>query len=125
MKQGQQTISTIEEYILTVLDGRELYGLEIINALKIGSGGKLQLSCGTLYPTLRRLEMKGLVSARWGDESGEERRGVPCERRLEDGRSVAQLHKRGQQVRLIGLKFLVYLSWYDFKRSDGKERKTR
>ncbi len=76
MKKGEQTISTVEEYILTVLDGRELYGLEIINALKFGSGGKVQLSCGTLYPTLRRLEMKGLVEARWGEESAEERRGA-------------------------------------------------
>ena len=76
MRKGQQTISTVEEYILTVLDGSELYGLEIINALEFGSGGKVKLSCGTLYPTLRRLEMKGLVEARWGDESTEERRGA-------------------------------------------------
>lgn len=38
--------------------------------------------------------------------------GVRCDRKLEDGRSVAQLHKRGQQVRLVGLKFPVSLSWY-------------
>ena len=46
--------------------------------------------------------------------------GVRCDRRLEDGRSLAQLHKRGQQVRLSGLKFSVHLSWYYFKRQDGK-----
>ncbi|WP_250126662.1 transposase [Chroococcidiopsis sp. CCMEE 29] len=49
--------------------------------------------------------------------------GVPCDRRLEDGRNVAQLHKRGQQLRLLGLKFPVHLSWYYFKRSDGKLEK--
>jgi hypothetical protein len=36
--------------------------------------------------------------------------GVRCDRKLEDGRSVTHLHKRGQQVRLIGLKFPVSLS---------------
>lgn len=38
--------------------------------------------------------------------------GVRCDRKLEDGRSVAHLHKRGQQVRLVGLKFPVSMSWY-------------
>lgn len=51
--------------------------------------------------------------------------GVRCDRKLEDGRRLSQLLKRGQQVRLTGLKFPVHLSWYYLKRSDGKERKTR
>lgn len=45
--------------------------------------------------------------------------GIRCNRKLEDGRSVAQLHKRGQQLRLSGLKFPVHLSWYYFRREDG------
>ena len=49
--------------------------------------------------------------------------GIRCDRKLEDGCSVAQLHKRGIQVRLSGLKFPVHLSWYYFKRSDGKWEK--
>ncbi len=76
MKQNQQSMSHVEESILTVLDGYELYGLEIIDALEQGSGGKLKLGFGTLYPTLRRLERKGFVEARWGDESPEEREGA-------------------------------------------------
>lgn len=35
--------------------------------------------------------------------------GIACTRKLIDGRCVAQLHKRGQQLRLRGLKFPVYL----------------
>jgi hypothetical protein len=46
--------------------------------------------------------------------------GVRCDRKLVDGRSVAHLHKRGQQIRLVGLKFPVHLSWYYLKRDDGK-----
>lgn len=49
--------------------------------------------------------------------------GVRCDRKLKDRRSLAQLHKRGQQVRLSGLKFPVCLSWYYFKRSNGKLEK--
>ncbi len=49
--------------------------------------------------------------------------GVRCDHKLEDGRSLAQLHKRGQQVRLSSLKFPVYLSWYYFKRENGKWEK--
>lgn len=36
---------------------------------------------------------------------------------------VAHLHKRGQQVRLGGLKFPVHLSWYYLRRKDGKLEK--
>ena len=46
--------------------------------------------------------------------------GIACTRQLIDGRCVAQLHKRGQQLRRKGLKFPVYVSWYYFKRDDGK-----
>lgn len=49
--------------------------------------------------------------------------GVRCDRKLSDGRRLAQLHKGGQQVRLLGLKFSVHLSWYYLKRSDGKLEK--
>jgi hypothetical protein len=49
--------------------------------------------------------------------------GVCRIRKLADGRSIRHLHKRGQQVRLHGLKFRVCLSWYYLKRSDGKLEK--
>jgi hypothetical protein len=49
--------------------------------------------------------------------------GIARTRKLIDGRCVAQLHKRGQQLRLQGLKFPVYVSWYYFKRNDGKYQK--
>lgn len=49
--------------------------------------------------------------------------GIRCNRKLEDARSVAQLHKRGQQVRLSGLKSSVHLSWYYFKPENGNWEK--
>lgn len=59
-------LSAIDEDILTVLMNRELYGLEILDELN--PGRPISLSFGSLYPALNRLEAKGLVSWRWGDE---------------------------------------------------------
>lgn len=48
---------------------------------------------------------------------------VRYDRQLQDGRSLRQLHKRGQQVRLVGLKFPVTVAWYYLKRDNGKLEK--
>jgi PadR family transcriptional regulator, regulatory protein PadR len=57
-------ISPLEEEVLTVLLGRELYGLQICEAFEQASAGKKRMSVGTLYPVLARLEKKGLVTSR-------------------------------------------------------------
>ena len=49
--------------------------------------------------------------------------GVRCDRKLQDGRQVCGLCKRGQQVRLDGLSFPVTISWLYLKR-DGFPRET-
>jgi PadR family transcriptional regulator, regulatory protein PadR len=59
-------LSAIDEDILTALLGRELYGLEILDQLN--PGRPLDLSFGSLYPALNRLEKKGFIEWRWGDE---------------------------------------------------------
>jgi len=59
-------LSAIDEDILTVLLGRELYGLGILDELN--PGRPIPLSFGSLYPALNRLERKGFISWRWGDE---------------------------------------------------------
>ncbi len=48
--------------------------------------------------------------------------GVRCDRQLVDGRHLTDLYHKGQQVRLVGLKFPVSVSWYYLKR-DGKREK--
>ena len=49
--------------------------------------------------------------------------GIPINRKLIDGRSLRHLHKQGQLVRLVGLKFPVTVSWYYLKRDHGKLEK--
>ncbi len=55
--------------VLKVLEGGELYGYAIVEALGKTKGSALHLGQSTLYPMLYNLEAKGLVKARW-DESG-------------------------------------------------------
>jgi PadR family transcriptional regulator, regulatory protein PadR len=69
------SISALEEDILTaLLGGYALYGLQICRAIDESSGGKQILKIGSLYPSLHRLETKGLVTS-WMSEQGTEKRG--------------------------------------------------
>jgi PadR family transcriptional regulator, regulatory protein PadR len=56
-------LTSLEETILTALTGRKLYGLQIINAFSETSGGRRNISIGTLYPILNRLEKQELISS--------------------------------------------------------------
>nr|WP_290225636.1 PadR family transcriptional regulator [Trichocoleus desertorum] len=69
-------VSPREELVLLTLYNKELYGLQIPQAMEDASGGQRQMGIGTLYPTLHTLEKKGLVESRWGDETREERGGA-------------------------------------------------
>jgi len=61
-------LSSIDEDILTVLLGRELYGLGILDLINPDRPGT-PLTYGSIYPALNRLEKKGLIESKWGDES--------------------------------------------------------
>ncbi len=58
-------ISPREELVLLALCNKELYGLQIPQAIAEASSGKRKMGMGTLYPVLHSLEKKGLVESRW------------------------------------------------------------
>ncbi len=64
---------SLELIVLHLLAGGEAYGYEIVSKLTAQTDGALEVTDGTLYPVLYRLERAGLVSVRW--ETPE--RGVP------------------------------------------------
>lgn len=64
---------TLELVVMHLLSAGEAYGYEIVSRLSQESGGVLEVTDGTLYPVLYRLERAGLVAVRW--ETPE--RGVP------------------------------------------------
>lgn len=57
---------TLELVILAALNGRVLYGLELLNLLH--QFETLKITEGTLYPLLDRLKRDGVVSAKWQQE---------------------------------------------------------
>ena len=46
----------------------------MIEVLRQGSGGRLDLPTGTIYPALRRLEDSGLITGSWSVVAGRRRR---------------------------------------------------
>jgi DNA-binding PadR family transcriptional regulator len=52
--------------LLSVIGGRETYGLEIANRARMRTAGYFDFSVGSLYPALHRLERDGMVSSRSG-----------------------------------------------------------
>lgn len=64
---------SLELIVLHLLAPGERYGYEIVTTLTEQTDGALEVSDGTLYPVLYRLERGGFVAVRW--ETPE--RGVP------------------------------------------------
>ena len=64
---------SLELIVLHLLASGEAYGYEIVTKLAERTGGALEVTDGTLYPVLYRLERAGFVSVRWETP----RRGVP------------------------------------------------
>jgi PadR family transcriptional regulator PadR len=61
--------------VLKLLDGGDMYGYQLAEALEAGSDGLLAMGHSTLYPLLYNLESKGLVEpARERTEKGRRRK---------------------------------------------------
>ena len=59
--------------VLTLLQGNESYGYDLIRRVRELSHQQLEWTEGTLYPVLHRLEREGLIKATWR-EAGTGRR---------------------------------------------------
>jgi len=60
--------------LLAVLSDGPLHGYGVVEALRAGSDGVLDLPSGTIYPALHRLETAGLVASHWAAVGGRQRR---------------------------------------------------
>lgn len=58
---------SIDILLLSLISKRDMYGYEIVKTLKENSNDLYNMSEGTLYPALKRLENKGCVESYWGD----------------------------------------------------------
>lgn len=55
---------TVDLVVLSVLTERDMYGYEIVKAIKDKSGGNYEIPLGTLYPVLYRFIENGYLSDR-------------------------------------------------------------
>lgn len=74
----------LDMLVLRTLLFGPLHGYAIAGAIRDGSGTALTIEFGSLYPALKRLEMKGWISARW--EVSEHNRRVKVYRLTAAGR---------------------------------------
>jgi DNA-binding PadR family transcriptional regulator len=63
-----------EMLILSLVEDRARHGYEIGKLIEARSGGRLTFALPTLYPTLLRLENRGLIKGRWVEKAGERER---------------------------------------------------
>jgi PadR family transcriptional regulator PadR len=63
-----------ELLILALLDERPRHGYDISRLIDERSGGAITFHTASLYPTLYRLEDRGLVEGRWVERAGQRRR---------------------------------------------------
>ncbi|MBO9128536.1 PadR family transcriptional regulator [Bacillus sp. 165] len=65
---------SIDILLLSLMNTKEMYGYEIVKTLKENSNELYNMSEGTLYPALKRLENKNWLQSYWGDSDGGGRR---------------------------------------------------
>src|ERR671923_1113671 len=63
-----------EVLILALLEERERHGYEIAKLIDERSRGALKFHVASLYPTLYRLERRGLIQGRWVERAATRRR---------------------------------------------------
>ena len=63
-----------ETVILALLEERDRHGYEIAKLIAERSSGTLTFHVASLYPTLYRLEGRGLIQGRWVERSNARRR---------------------------------------------------
>lgn len=63
-----------ELLILALLEERQRHGYEIGQLIAARSEGTINFHVTSLYPTLYRLENRGLIEGRWVERAGQRRR---------------------------------------------------
>ncbi len=64
---------TLDLIVLKLLQGGPANGWQLTQTIQVVSRGILDVNYGSLYPALRRLEAKGMVSAEWGPSENNRR----------------------------------------------------
>jgi transcriptional regulator len=90
-----------EVLILALVEHRPRHGYEIAKLIERRSRGAITFHVGSLYPTLYKLERRGLIEGRWAEKAGERRR--RCYRITKEGRHVLASQRGFWQEFIEGL----------------------
>ncbi len=89
----------LDTLLLAIVAAAPAHGYAIIGALRDQSGGTFDLPEGTVYPALHRLERAGLLTSRWAEAAGRQRRvyelSAAGREALREGRSAWQTFAAG------------------------------
>jgi len=94
---GELVQGSLEMLILRTLARGENHGFGIAKAIHLVSREVLKVEEGSLYPALRRLEARGLVTAEWG-ASDHNRRARFYRLTAAGRRQLEQEHARWQRL---------------------------
>lgn len=61
-------LNETEIAIVAALIGESLYGTALIERVANISDGRIRPTLGGIYPTLHRMQAKGLIEGSWGDD---------------------------------------------------------
>ena len=94
---------TLDMLVLRTLAAGPLHGYGIAQAIRRTSEAAFAVEAGSLYPSLQRLELKGLIAAKW--EISERNRRARVYRLTATGKKAlaAEISRWDTFVRAIGL----------------------
>ena len=88
---------SIDLLLLSIISNKDMYGYEMIQALKQTSEEAYSMSEGTLYPALKRLETQELIFSYWVEQDNNRPR--KYYQITEDGKKALQVKlKDWQQI---------------------------
>src|SRR2546430_12727118 len=90
-----------ETLVLALLEERDRHGYELAKLIERRSDGALAFHVASLYPTLYRLERRGLIHGRWVERAGARRRRFY--RLTADRRRTLEAQRRSWEASFSGL----------------------
>lgn len=65
---------SLELLVLALLEERDRHGYELAQLIEQRSEGAIAFHVASLYPSLYRMEARGLITGRWVEKAGQRRR---------------------------------------------------
>jgi PadR family transcriptional regulator PadR len=102
MQNDQLKKGSGELLILALVEERPRHGYDIGKLIESRSRGELRFHVASLYPTLYRMEKRGLIAGRWLEKAGQRRRRYY--RLTPAGRTLLAEHRTNWETFILALR---------------------